>query len=81
MSTLDHVTLFVSDYARSKAFYENALAPLGIGPLMEFGQACGFGRRAKPEFWIGIMGHSCSIQTDTTLRPSSTELRRASRRD
>ncbi|MDP9001555.1 MAG: VOC family protein [Myxococcota bacterium] len=51
--TIDHVTLFVSDYARSKAFYENALAPLGIKPLMEFGQACGFGHGAKPEFWIG----------------------------
>ena len=28
MSTLDHITLVVSDYARSKAFYEKALAPL-----------------------------------------------------
>jgi catechol 2,3-dioxygenase-like lactoylglutathione lyase family enzyme len=28
MPTLDHVTLSVSDYARSKAFYEKALAPL-----------------------------------------------------
>jgi catechol 2,3-dioxygenase-like lactoylglutathione lyase family enzyme len=53
MSILDHVTLVVSDYARSKAFYEKALAPLGIRPIMEFGQACGFGRDGKPEFWIG----------------------------
>ncbi len=52
MSILDHVTLVVKDYARSKAFYEKALAPLGIKPMMEFGTACGFGRD-MPAFWIG----------------------------
>jgi catechol 2,3-dioxygenase-like lactoylglutathione lyase family enzyme len=54
MSILDHITLAVSDYPRSKAFYDKALAPLGISALMEFGQACGFGRDGKPEFWIGV---------------------------
>jgi catechol 2,3-dioxygenase-like lactoylglutathione lyase family enzyme len=53
MTILDHVTLVVSDYGRSRAFYERALAPLGIQRLMEFGQACGFGKNGKPEFWIG----------------------------
>jgi catechol 2,3-dioxygenase-like lactoylglutathione lyase family enzyme len=53
MSLLDHITLNVSDYARSRAFYEKALAPLGVKPIMEFGQACGFGREQKPDFWIG----------------------------
>jgi catechol 2,3-dioxygenase-like lactoylglutathione lyase family enzyme len=53
MPILDHVTLIVTDYAKSKAFYEKALAPLGIAPLMEFGQACGFGRDGMPAFWIG----------------------------
>jgi catechol 2,3-dioxygenase-like lactoylglutathione lyase family enzyme len=53
MSILDHVTLTVSDYAKAKAFYERALAPLGITALMDFGQACGFGRDQKPSFWIG----------------------------
>jgi catechol 2,3-dioxygenase-like lactoylglutathione lyase family enzyme len=53
MSILDHVTLVVSDYDRSKAFYEKALAPLGIRRLMEFGQAAGFGKDGKPVFWIG----------------------------
>jgi catechol 2,3-dioxygenase-like lactoylglutathione lyase family enzyme len=52
MATLDHVTLIVSDYTRSKAFYEKALAPLGIKLIMEFGQACGFGRDGKPAFWL-----------------------------
>lgn len=50
---LDHVGLTVSDYARAKAFYSQALAPLGITLLMEFGSdAAGFGRD-KPYFWIG----------------------------
>jgi catechol 2,3-dioxygenase-like lactoylglutathione lyase family enzyme len=39
MSLLDHVTLVVSDYARSKAFYEKALAPLGVKVIMEYGTA------------------------------------------
>lgn len=53
MSLLDHVTLIVSDFARSKAFYEKALAPLGVKCIMEFGKAAGFGRDKKPDFWIG----------------------------
>jgi catechol 2,3-dioxygenase-like lactoylglutathione lyase family enzyme len=53
MSLIDHLTLNVSDYARSKAFYEKALAPLGVTAVMEYGEACGFGRDGKPDFWIG----------------------------
>jgi catechol 2,3-dioxygenase-like lactoylglutathione lyase family enzyme len=30
MAIIAHITLTVSDYARSKAFYEKMLAPLGI---------------------------------------------------
>jgi catechol 2,3-dioxygenase-like lactoylglutathione lyase family enzyme len=53
MGILDHVTLMVSDYARSRSFYEKALEPLGIKLLMEFGPVGGFGRDGKPSFWIG----------------------------
>jgi catechol 2,3-dioxygenase-like lactoylglutathione lyase family enzyme len=53
MTLIDHITLNVSDYPRSKAFYEKALAPLGVKAIMEFGEACGFGRGYKPDFWIG----------------------------
>lgn len=49
---LDHVGINVTNYARSKAFYTQALAPLGIGLVLEFGVAGGFGRE-KPDFWIG----------------------------
>jgi catechol 2,3-dioxygenase-like lactoylglutathione lyase family enzyme len=50
--TLDHVSLHVSDLAQSKAFYIAALAPLGISVLMEGGDAAGFGKGHKPQFWL-----------------------------
>jgi catechol 2,3-dioxygenase-like lactoylglutathione lyase family enzyme len=54
---LDHVGFAVSDYARSKAFYERALAPLGLTLVLEpVGQAAGFGAGGKPFFWIETHG-------------------------
>jgi catechol 2,3-dioxygenase-like lactoylglutathione lyase family enzyme len=48
----DHVGLGVSDYERSKKFYEAALAPLGVALLMEPAEKfAGFGKEA-PSFWI-----------------------------
>jgi catechol 2,3-dioxygenase-like lactoylglutathione lyase family enzyme len=50
---LDHTGFGVSDYERSRAFYEKALAPLGLTLLMEpVGAGAGFGKDGKPEFWI-----------------------------
>jgi catechol 2,3-dioxygenase-like lactoylglutathione lyase family enzyme len=50
---IDHIGFGVSDYERSKAFYSQALAPLGIELLMEpIPTAAGFGRDGKPFFWI-----------------------------
>jgi len=50
----DHVGLNVRDYAASRAFYEQALAPLGYGVVMAFDEwkAAGFGTDQKPGFWI-----------------------------
>ena len=39
MITLDHVGFAVADYKRSMAFYEKALAPLGMTLLIEFSGA------------------------------------------
>lgn len=50
---IDHIGLPVRDLARSKAFYQQALAPLGYQLLMEFPHAVGFGIPPKPDFWIG----------------------------
>jgi len=49
---IDHVSLPVRDYAKSKAFYQRALAPLGYELLMEFGSSCGFGAGGKPDLWL-----------------------------
>ncbi len=49
---LDHIGLNVSDYAKSKAFYETALAPLGYELIMEVEGYAGFGAGGKPDFWI-----------------------------
>lgn len=51
MSDLDHISINVSDYERSKAFYAAALRPLGIKLLMEGPGGAGFGRNF-PHFWI-----------------------------
>ena len=61
---IDHIGFPVSDYPRSKAFYEKALAPLGYTLIMEVGAdhtdsgspAAGFGKKGKPDFWIGGEG-------------------------
>jgi catechol 2,3-dioxygenase-like lactoylglutathione lyase family enzyme len=59
---IDHVGFPVSDYAKSKAFYEQVLKPLGYVVVMEVQQsandakAAGFGAGGKPDFWIGGEG-------------------------
>ncbi len=48
---IDHVSIAVSDLARSAAFYEAALAPLGYRVLVERAATVGFGKR-YPEVWL-----------------------------
>lgn len=57
---IDHIGFVVADIARSRAFYERALAPLGYAVVMEVGPDqtggtthIGFGVPGKPDFWIG----------------------------
>ena len=50
---LDHVGLDVSDYQASKAFYEQALAPLGIRLIMEPVRGVGGFGADFQFFWIG----------------------------
>ncbi|MBX9704894.1 MAG: VOC family protein [Gammaproteobacteria bacterium] len=44
---LDHIGIEVSDYHRSKEFYETVLAPLGYELLLEVQGAMGFGKRIE----------------------------------
>ena len=52
---LDHVTISVSNIARAIAFYDRALAPLGVERLYAEGTtAFGYGAEKKAFFWIGL---------------------------
>ena len=61
---IDHIGFSVSDYDRAKAFYLQALAPLGYALIMEAPAevtesgkaAAGFGANGKPDFWIAGEG-------------------------
>lgn len=50
---LDHILLDVPDFTRSRAFYEAALAPLGVEAVSGPGpKMLGFGEDGAPYFWL-----------------------------
>lgn len=49
---LDHIGFAVRDVEASRAFYVAALAPLGVGVVMEFAGHVGLGRDGKPQLWF-----------------------------
>ena len=49
---LDHVSLRVANYHRSKTFYQAALAPLGYTLAMEAESGAGFRKGYIPSFWV-----------------------------
>lgn len=56
---IDHVSVGVADMKRAKAFYDAALAPLGMTPVFPLEidgalVAVGYGTPQKPTFWIGL---------------------------
>ena len=59
---LDHVTLKVRDISISRAFYDAALAPLGIELKMGAGPVAGYGN-TRPFFWLGEAGTAPSLGT------------------
>ena len=78
---IDHVGFAVADAERSRRFYEQALAPLGISLIMSVtseqteagGTAHGFGSDGKPYFWIGDNEHvgegtHVAFQVDTRAK-------------
>jgi len=70
---LDHVSVKVSDYGRSQAFYDATLKPLGITRLMDDGQHFGgYGSEGKPYFWIGLGGQSGGTHVAFTVADRPT---------
>jgi catechol 2,3-dioxygenase-like lactoylglutathione lyase family enzyme len=72
---IDHLSLGVCDLARSRAFYDAVLAPLGYARMFDLGDASGYGRtephplkeQALP-FWVtknadgpALNGHVCFL--------------------
>lgn len=58
---IDHLGVSVTDYEKSRRFYEQALAPLGYTLIWEVpkehtGGVGGFGVAPKPDFWIDGAG-------------------------
>jgi catechol 2,3-dioxygenase-like lactoylglutathione lyase family enzyme len=77
---IDHVSVAVADLARSTAFYEAVLAPLGLSRLVVREATVGFGK-AYPEFWLNLR-EGLAPQQQTTgihicLRTRSEESVRA----
>jgi catechol 2,3-dioxygenase-like lactoylglutathione lyase family enzyme len=76
-TVLDHLGLNVTDFDRSKAFYEQALAPLGIVLLMEpIPGVAGFGEEhdQKPYFWIGTRDRPAHAGVHVAFDTASREL-------
>jgi catechol 2,3-dioxygenase-like lactoylglutathione lyase family enzyme len=56
---IDHIGFGVSDLGRAKAFYQAALAPIGVTLIVELSREqtggedhAGFGAAGRPFFWI-----------------------------
>ncbi len=73
---IDHLSIAVSDLARSAAFYEAVLSPLGYSRLVEREKTVGFGKR-YPEIWLNHRPGMTPADADTghhiCLRASSAE--------
>jgi catechol 2,3-dioxygenase-like lactoylglutathione lyase family enzyme len=60
---IDHISLAVSNLARSVPFYERALAPLGLSRLVTRPAMVGFGK-TYPEIWINLRTNMQRLSPD-----------------
>jgi catechol 2,3-dioxygenase-like lactoylglutathione lyase family enzyme len=70
---IDHTGFNVSNFETSKAFYSQALAPLGYELLKEFGDMAGFGVDGKPDFWI-VQGVVSTPRIHIAFRADNREI-------
>lgn len=75
---LDHIGFPVTDIARARAFYDAALAPLGLGIVMELPPGIagpeahlGYGVADKPFFWISGGGGAPGIRLHVAFAAES----------
>ncbi|MDO8954022.1 MAG: VOC family protein [Gammaproteobacteria bacterium] len=73
---IDHIGIEVSNYEKSKLFYEQALAPLGYQLLMEVAGFAGFGMASKEgpiaSFWLH-QGENPGTKTHIAFSASDRE--------
>jgi catechol 2,3-dioxygenase-like lactoylglutathione lyase family enzyme len=69
---IDHVGVNVSDLDASRAFYEQALAPLGYAVAIEYEEHLGFGA-PFPDFWISRRGEA-TAPAHVAFRAESREV-------
>jgi catechol 2,3-dioxygenase-like lactoylglutathione lyase family enzyme len=72
---IDHLTLLVSDYRRSKDFYERALAPWRSRTVEVDGPACGIGPEGSEDFWLAPGGPTAPPLHIAFLAPSRAVVR------
>lgn len=70
---IDHVSLQVSDVARSRAFYEPLLSPLGLSPAHTDGEAVGFANDKHAPFWILPAGRNADRELHLAFSAASRE--------
>ncbi|WP_193182155.1 VOC family protein [Nisaea sediminum] len=63
---IDHVSIAVSSLARSAAFYDRVLAPLGLVRLTERERTIGFGKK-YPEFWMNLREGMAPVEEGTGI--------------
>ncbi|MFM9848995.1 MAG: VOC family protein [Hyphomicrobiaceae bacterium] len=61
---IDHVSIGVSDLARSAAFYSAVLEPLGFAQIVTTETRVGFGKR-YPELWLNLRPSMPRVAEDT----------------
>ena len=61
---IDHVSVGVRDLERAARFYETALTPLGLSPLVRRSATVGFGK-SYPEFWINLRAEMAQVAPDS----------------
>jgi predicted lactoylglutathione lyase len=81
---IDHLSLPVSDFARSRAFYIAALKPLGYEMVMEFSReqipelasahVAGLGAGGKPDFWLSQVTTGSPSTIHVAIAASSREM-------
>jgi len=63
---IDHVSVAVSDLARSGAFYDRVLEPLGMIRFADRARTIGYGTR-YPEFWLNLREGLAPVAADTGI--------------